>query len=217
MRLKKLALNNLGNDNQEIYNNCREKLSEIESIVDNINYSQGEKKLIQSVNTVKNTFIFIRDNIEVAKSYGQDNEDALREGNSEIENLESQIEAIQEQIDTLSLEAGLNNRLKKIATRFICDIHDDIMKYCNVSLEECDRAIEGFEDESTDEEDYVYIIEEFIDDMRIEIEWINGLINDAELANEKMSNGIIEKENKIFDLNEELEQLTRELEELQKY
>lgn len=199
--MKKLAniLQNLADENVAIYDVCRQKLDDNEDLLEKISISD-KKQIINSMTSIKNNFSYIAENIETAKSNGQYNEDSLNEGNSIIEFLNKEINRLKEA--TIK-----NSRLKKISFKFICDIHDDIIKYCNVAIQECEESITNMNDELVDSDDIEYIVNDFISDTQINCVWVRDLIVDAEHANERMSNGIIDKENKISILNQELEEL----------
>lgn len=223
MRLKKTAetLKNLGYDNEKIYNYCRKALSEIEDIDYDISLDDDIDDIISSIENIEGYFSTINDEISSAKSNGQDNEDSLYEGNIIIEHLNDEIQStleeiqsIKDSIDEFSLNASKSIRLKKVAKRFICHIHDEIMEYCEGAINKCSNTRDKLSTDLTKDE-LEEIINDFDGDINHACSWINDLIDEAEDSNERMSRGIYTKNDMIDELSKELDDLLYELGELQ--
>jgi chromosome segregation ATPase len=235
--IKRLAyyndLNNLGYDNEKIYDTVIEYIEDINGILDNNNILDNDIPY-----DIKRIYEDIHIEIETAKGYGQDNEDALKEGNGIISDLEEEIRYTQDQISNIQSEINdiqyeidnfnyANSRLRKLyketinknhlekESKFICTTHDEIMSFCNEGVEICNKFSDKYGELDDEDKNYEKQLEdlfsEFDDKIRDKNTDIERYIDEARDSNERMSNGIESKNSKIYNLNEELEELQNNL------
>ena len=209
--MKRLAsfwggLDNYYDNNVELYDKVNSLLKEIDEYFDVLDIDKDD--ILDRVEFIGDAYNDIYDYIDTAKGYGQDNENELKKGNEIISEIESDIESLQEELDEVQsqidnyVEGSIKHRLCKCA-RFICDVHDDIMK-------ECKNGIGLYED-------YKFIIADLENDKQIKNSYSKFLdkvfeinasmeqyINEARDLNERMSNGINNKNNTIEELKQRM-------------
>lgn len=192
---------------EDIIDNCKDA----SNYLDYTNF----KLVIDFANNIDSYIYDIHTYIDTAKDNGIQNEDSLYEGKDEIEQLELQVEELEDELS--SLLAGKTNSIKRLKkqSRYICNVHDEIMDTCNKYREDLNRITillsSGYDNE--DQVEFENALTELCDIGNMFKYEIEDLIDEARELNEKMSNGIQSKNEKIEKLQEEIQDLQSKIQQ----
>lgn len=211
-RLKKLAWGSLDNvqyENEKIYEKISENLSEIETFIDNIENSKDDDfigdELIKIERTSQEIEIYVND----AKNNGIINEGYLHQGKdiitdleTEIYNLESQLELLEIQYDDLYSSTTANKRLGKKHV-YICDVHDEM----HTTSEELTRVVNEMLDSISNDKLNDKLKSNYIEKFNDCVYSIKNNIDECIGMNESMGLGIDAKNDSIENLQSEINDL----------
>lgn len=218
--IRKSELEDKSFDNSNIYRECALLLDKIKETTNEIiNYTSFSDldNIINCINYIDNILYDIYYNIDTAKDNGISNEENLGYGNEIIDKLNQEIEdLINEKNELESKLANFNtNQMKRLhkTSRFICNVHDDIMKLCDSNRKYMQSYIIDITNatDEHDEAEFSRLVED--------IEWscnslcddIENYIDEANDLNERMGNGLARKNALIEELRMEIESLRNEI------
>lgn len=219
--IKKSELEDKSYDNSCIYQECALLLDKVTETTDTMtSYTEltDIENIVNCIEYIDDILYDIYYNIDTAKDNGILNEESLGYGNQVIDELNQEIEdLINEKNELESTLADLHStkRLYK-SSRFICNVHDDIMELCTTNRKYLQEYITDVTDVDDEDElsELISDIESFCSSFCYDIE---NYIDEANDLNERMGNGLDRKNTLIEELRAEIESLQDEIQSLNAY